>query len=255
MTLHGGPGYPSAYLEPLEALASDRPVVFYDQLGCGNSDRPEDVSLWSVERSVDELALLLDHLDLDDVYLLGHSWGTMLAVDFYLAHPETVRSMVLVSPSLSASRWSADCERLISRLPADLRAIHADPDATEEETDRLKAEFMNRYFLRLSDEPESVKRAKDGFGELVYTAMWGPNEFTATGVLKDYERASDLADIEVPVLYLCGRHDEATPEATHFYASLTPNAEVKVFENSAHNAFLEDTDEFIATVARFLAAS
>lgn len=253
VTLHGGPGYPSVSLQPLETLASDRPVIFYDQLGCGNSDRPEDASLWTLERSVDELRLLLRHLDLGDVHLLGHSWGTMLAVDFYLAYPDVVRSLVLVSPALSAARWTADCERLISLLPADLQAIHADPDASEEDVDRLNTEFMKRHFLRLDEEPESSKRAKKGFGESVYLAMWGPNEFTPTGVLAAYDRTDHLADITVPVLYLCGRHDEATPESTRFYASMTPNAEVAVIEDSSHNSFLEQTSEFMATVRDFLA--
>ena len=253
VTLHGGPGYPSASLQPLEALAVDRRVVFYDQLGCGNSDRPDDPSLWTLERSVDELERLLRHLDLEEVHLLGHSWGTMLAVDFYLAHREAVRSMVLVSPALSAARWEEDSERLISQFPTELRAIHADPDATEEDVDRLKSEYMNRHFLRLPEEPEPVKHAMESFGPQVYITMWGPNEFTPTGPLKEYERTDDLATISVPVLYLCGRYDSATPASTRFYASLTPGADTRIFENSAHHSFLEDSESFLATVGQFLA--
>jgi proline iminopeptidase len=253
VTLHGGPGYPSASLQPLEELGSGRTVVFYDQLGCGQSDRPDDPSLWTLERSIDELERLLEHLDLGRVHLLGHSWGTMLAVDFYLSHREAVRSMVLVSPALSAARWEQDSERLIARFPAELRAIHADHAASEEGIERLKAEYMARHFLRLEETPEPVKRAYEGFGPQVYNTMWGPNEFTPTGPLRDYERTDDLPSIDVPVLYTCGRHDSATPEATLFYASLTPGAQTHVFENSAHHAFLEDQESFLATTTRFLA--
>jgi proline iminopeptidase len=178
----------------------------------------------------------------------------MLAVDFYLTHPGVVRSMVLLSPALNATRWTQDCERLISQLPAELRAIHANPDAAEEDVDRLNSEFMSRHFLRLRDEPESVKRAKEGFGLQVYLTMWGPNEFTPTGVLKEYDRTDDLPGIKVPALYLSGRYDSATPESTRFYASLTPGADTKVFENSAHHAFLEDSESFMATVGQFLAS-
>ena len=252
VTLHGGPGYPSASLQNLEALASDRRVVFYDQLGCGNSDRPDDPSLWTMERSIDELHRLLEHLDLAEVHLLGHSWGTMLAVDFYLSRPEAVRSMVLVSPALSAARWSDDSERLISQFPAELRAIHADPDASEQDIERLKNEYMSRHFLRLRDDPEPVKRAKEGFGPQVYVTMWGPNEFTPVGPLKEYERTSDLPGIKVPVLYLCGRFDSATPASTEFYASVTPGAEVRIFENSAHHSFIEDSDSFATAARTFL---
>lgn len=255
VTLHGGPGYPSASLQPLEALASRRPVVFYDQLGCGSSDRPDDPSLWTVDRFVDELGRLLDHLGLEAVHLLGHSWGTMLAVDFYLTHPEAVRSMALVSPALSAALWKQDSERLIAQFPSHLRAIHADPDASEEEVDTLKSEYMKRHFLRLDDEPEPVRRAIEGFGPHVYLTMWGPNEFTPTGLLKNYDRTDDLSRIEVPVLYMCGRFDSATPESTQRYASLTPRAELKVFENSAHHSFFEDAESFLSTVDRFFAGN
>lgn len=252
--LHGGPGYPSASLEPLEALGVDRPLVFYDQLGCGNSDRPEDERLWTVERSVDELRSLLDHLDIDTVDLLGHSWGTMLAVDFYLSYPGVVRSMVLVSPALSALRWTADCDRLISYLPDDLQAIHANPDASEEEVERLNTEFKKLHVFRPDEEHEARKKAGEGFGVSVYNSMWGPNEFTPTGVLKEYDRTGDLGRIEVPVLFTCGRYDEATPESTHHYASLTPDSQVRVFEDSAHFAPLEQTDEFMEVVSMFLAS-
>ena len=251
--LHGGPGYPSASLEPLEELGSARRVVFYDQLGCGKSDRPDDPSLWTMERAIDELERLLDHLDLTQVDLLGHSWGTMLAVDFYLARPQAVRSMVLVSPALSAARWEQDSERLIAGFPAELRAVHADPDASEEDIERLKSEYMGRHFLRLKEPPEPVRRAFEGFGAQVYMTMWGPNEFTPTGPLKEYERAEDLPSIGVPVLYMCGRHDSATPEATEFYASLTPDADTRIFENSAHHSFIEDHESFVATAGQFLA--
>lgn len=254
VTLHGGPGYPSASLQTLEALASDRRVVFYDQLGCGNSERPNDPSLWTMERFIDELERLLEHVGLDEVHLLGHSWGTMLAVDYYLSHPEKVRTMILVSPALSASRWKDDSERLISEFPAELRAIYADPDANEEDVERLKSEYMSRHFLRLREAPEPVRRAMEGFAPQVYLTMWGPNEFTPTGSLKVYERTEELPHIGVPVLYLCGRYDSATPEATEQYATATPDADMRIFENSAHHPFIEDADSFTATASKFLGA-
>src|SRR6266540_2413750 len=85
LTLHGGPGYPHDYLEPLERLADERPVIFYDQLGCGKSEHPNDASLWQADRFVRELAQVREALGLDRMHLFGHSWGTMLAVDFVLS--------------------------------------------------------------------------------------------------------------------------------------------------------------------------
>ena len=109
LTLHGGPGVPHDYLEPLGALGGERPVIFYDQLGCGNSDKPDDESLWTIPRFVDELAVVRESLELEKVHLLGHSWGTMLAADYMLRkRPKGVMSLVLSGPALSATRWTAD---------------------------------------------------------------------------------------------------------------------------------------------------
>lgn len=158
------------------------------------------------------------------------------------------------NPVLSTDRWTADCDRLISEMPEDLRAIHANPDATEDEVDRLNDEFKRRHVFRPEEEPEARKKAREGFGLSVYNTMWGSNEFTPNGTLGGYDRTANLGRIGVPVLYLCGRYDEATPESTAYYASLTPEAQVKVFEESAHFAPLEETDGFIETVRRFLAS-
>lgn len=253
VTLHAGPGYPSVSLQPLELLATDRPVVFYDQLGCGNSDRPDDPELWTTERFVAELRVLLDALDYKNVHLLGHSWGTVLGVEFYMAHPARVRSMVLVGPMLSTNRWTEDCKRLISQLPQQFVDIYNDPEATDEEVESLNTEFKRRHVFRVDETPESRKRAMEGFGSQVYNTMWGPNEFTPVGSLVGYDRTQDFGRIDVPVLYLCGRFDEATPDSVTYYASLTPNAEVTVFERSSHNSFLEETDEFMERVRVFLA--
>ena len=109
ITLHGGPGSTHFGLEPLQALADDRPVVFYDQLGCGNSDRPDDPSLWRVERFVEELHILKDALGLDQFHILGHSWGTMLGTDYYLTHPEGIVSLIQSSPCISIPKRLEDC--------------------------------------------------------------------------------------------------------------------------------------------------
>lgn len=115
----------------------------------------------------------------------------------------------------------------------------------------IRARF-SRVRRSPDDVPDFWNKAREGFGSQVYNTLWGPNEFTATGTLIGYDRTSDLGKIDIPVLYLCGRHDEATPETTGFYASLTPEAEVHVFEDSSHVAFVEQPDEFLDVVRRFL---
>jgi proline-specific peptidase len=108
LVLHGGPGGPSDYLEPLEELADiGRPIVFYDQVGCGNSDQPNDPSLWSVELFLDELSTVRQELGLDRIHLLGHSWGGMLAMQYALTQPVGLASLIL--GQLTSQHSPVDC--------------------------------------------------------------------------------------------------------------------------------------------------
>ena len=114
--LHGGPGAASAYLTPLLPLAEDRPVIRFDQLGCGNSDRITDTTLMTVDNYVEQVRALLEKLNVKEYYLYGHSWGTMLGMDYYLKYPAGIRKLILASPCISARRWVADADTLIASL-------------------------------------------------------------------------------------------------------------------------------------------
>lgn len=256
LLLHGGPGAPSYYLEPLAALADERPVVFYDQLGAGRSDRPSDVSLWRIDRFVDELATVRAVLGLDQVHLLGHSWGAMLAFDYLRTAPGGVRSVVLASPMFSARRFVADAERLKAELPADLQAvIERDERAGTTDSDEYQAAVMAYYHRHLSrSEPWSplLEQGFAGFGQEVYQYMWGPSEFTITGTLGDYEREDALHQLDLPVLFTAGRYDETTPESVAHYQSLVPGSKLTVFEHSAHMTMLDEPEAYVAAVRAFL---
>jgi proline iminopeptidase len=143
LLLHGGPGAPSYYLNPLEGVAVDRPVVFYDQLGAGRSDKPMDESLWTVDRFVRELAQVRETLGLDKVHILGHSWGSMLAMDYLLTDPEGVESVIFASPVMSTRRWSEDAERLIAAMPTQYqRAIEENERAGTTDSEDYQAATM-----------------------------------------------------------------------------------------------------------------
>ncbi len=256
VTLHGGPGFPHDYLEPLGRLADERPVVFYDQLGCGRSDRPADPALWRVERFVEELQQVRDALRLERLHLFGHSWGAMLAADYALANPTGMRSLILASPPLSIPRWTADAERLRRTLPAEVQETlrrHERAGTTDSrEYDAARQEYYRRYVRRLDPLPEALVRAEEGFGRAVYQEMWGPNEFTATGNLVAYDRTPRLRELSLPVLFTCGRFDEATPEATAWYQSMVPGATMTVFEESAHLPHLGEEERYLAVLRGFL---
>ena len=256
ITLHGGPGAPHDYLEPLEALGNERPVIFYDQLGCGKSDRPDNPKLWRVERFVKELAQLRVALKLDRVHLLGQSWGTMLAVDYLLTKPAGVASAILADPAISIPRWIADANRLRRKLPKSVRDTldrhekSGDLGCLEYQAATLA--FYKRHVCRLDPWPEPMERMMRGIGGEVYSAMWGPNEFVATGSLKTYDRSARLKELSLPTLFLCGRYDEGTPESTAFYRRQVRSAEMVVFEKSSHMPQLEEPAKYLRVVRDFL---
>ena len=256
ITLHGGPGSSHFSLEPLKVLGEDRPVVFYDQLGCGNSDRPDDLSLWTMDRFVQELHLLREYLGFDRCHILGHSWGTMLGMDYYLAHPNGIASLIQSSPCISIERWVADCNKYRKQLPPEVQEVmdkHEAAGTTESEEYRdAEKEFNKRHVLRLDTVPEAVLKGRQQRGKVVYQTMWGPSEFFMTGTLAGYDRSGDLHRIGVPALYSCGRFDEAAPDTVEWYSSLTPNSEFVVYENSAHMPHWEDQQEYIGVVHDFL---
>jgi proline iminopeptidase len=256
LTLHGGPGFPHDYLEPLAALADERPVVFYDQLGCGQSDRPSDASLWRIERFVAELAAVRAALDLDRVHLFGHSWGTMLAVDYLLGRPTGVLSAVLASPCISMPRWITDLAEYRRDLPPDVQdALDRNEAAgTTDSPEYAQATlaFYERHLCRVQPPPYPLIASMQGAGAEPYLTMWGPTEFYVTGNLHGYDRTPRLGELALPVLFTCGRYDEATPAATRDYAQHLPGAGVAIFEQSAHVPHLEEPDAYVEVLRGFL---
>jgi proline iminopeptidase len=256
LLLHGGPGFAHYSFEPVLGFADDRPLIWYDQLGSGESDRPSDPSLWTQERFVEELAAVRSALGLDRVHILGHSWGTMLLADYLATKPDGVASATFSSPCLNAARWTADAGRLIQELPDQPREVLE----RSERGDAVSAEdfaaamdvYYQRHVCRLEPWPAPVLRDFDAVNLEVYEQMWGPAEFRATGILKDYDAVPGLPMLELPTLFTCGRLDEATPESTASYAELVPGSKTHVFENSGHLSYVEEPDEYLRVIGAFL---
>ncbi len=256
LLMHGGPGVPHDYLEPLEALGDDRPVVFYDQLGCGRSDRPDDLRLWRIERFVAEAAQLRATLGLRRVHILGQSWGTILAAEYLLGQPAGVKSVVMANPCLSVPRYLDDMKRLCADLPeATLKAIARAQAGHDEDTAEYQIatfEFYRRHVCRLDTWPDALNRSVAGTGAQPYMTMWGANEFTCTGNLHEYDSTARLGEITIPALFLAGRFDETTPESTAWYQSLVPGSELAIFEHSSHMPQLEEPVRYLRVVRDFL---
>jgi pimeloyl-ACP methyl ester carboxylesterase len=236
--LHGGPGSTHNYFRPLERLADERPVVLYDQLGCGRSDRPADVA-WSLAVFTEELDALRGHLGLDRIHLLGTSWGGMLALEHALARPDTIRGLILSSTLASADEWAGEVKRLRDAIPID-------------DEGEANVELERRHFFRGAEEPLELARMREEKSPAVYEAMWGKNEWTMTGALAGWDVRPRLAELTMPTLILRGAHDLCTPAIAKTLTTGIPHAREVVFAESSHTPVLEETERYLRTVRDFL---
>jgi L-proline amide hydrolase len=241
LCLHGGPGSTHDGLEPLRALADQRRrVVLYDQLGSGDSDRPDDPLLWTVETFLDQLRTVREALGLERLLLFGSSWGGMLALEYALTRPDGLVALALNSTPASAPRWAEETRRLAAKLP---------PGLDEKEAEK---EYWRRHVCRLEPEPEALQRTRTKFGKQVYETMWGPNEFTVSGTLKDWDVTDRLGEIDLPVLITSGRHDECTPKLVEVLHRGIARSDWVLFENSSHMPHFEEPGRFLEVVGAFL---
>jgi proline-specific peptidase len=258
LLVHGGPGAAHDYMLPLaERLSEHRPAIVYDQLGCGRADRPDDTSLWTVDRSVTEVDQVRAALGLDRCHLLGQSWGGWLAIDYMARGPVGVAGLVLASTSASIAQFVAGARRLIDALPEPhrtaLQELGARGEYDHPDYRAAEQEFYRRHLCRMDPWPEALVRSSDQMeGNQVYLTMNGPTEFDVIGRLRTWDRTPDLGRIDVPTLVTCGRYDEITPACSETIAEGIPDARVVVFEESAHVAHLEEAEAYAGTVEEFL---
>jgi proline-specific peptidase len=259
--LHGGPAGGSDYMRPIARMFSDeRPVVLYDQLGCGKSDQPDDPSLWRIDRFASELAELRVALGLERVHLLGQSFGGMLAIEYLLGGPDGVASVTLADTTASMPQAITGMARLRAELPDDVRAaLDAGEAAGELETPEYGMAlfaFYQRNLCRLEVWPdELMAMGASMMNNPVYLQMWGPNEFVATGNLLDWDRSERLAEIDVPALVTVGRYGELTPDCAETIHAGIAGSELVLFEESAHVPHFEEPERFESAVGGFIRRS
>lgn len=247
LVLHGS-GVPSTYLKPLAALADERPVVFYDQLGAGRSDRPTDTTLWRLDRYVDEVTAVRESLGLRDVHLYGHSWGTVVAIDYVLRHPAGVHSLTLGGPVLNGMRYMQSRDSLVGTMPDSIAATirrHMRAGTIDAPEFRLAmGAYLRRYFARR--QPWSAD-----LDSTVAQQNNGPFKTLGPKVLMPYDRTDRLAEIAVPTLFIVGEFDEAAPVARAFYDRV-PGARLVVIPETGHLPMQDEPGPYAAVLRVFL---
>src|SRR2546426_7011705 len=255
LALHGGPGSTHHYFAPLERLAAERPVVVYDQIGCGGSDRPDDID-WSIDAFLEEVDLVRAHLGLERIHLLGTSWGGMLALEHVLSGAQGIVRLILSSTLASVDQLAAEQVKLRDALPADVVDVFERHERAgtydDPEYEQAMQAYFDRHFYRGRKPRAELEEMNAAKSVGVYRAMQGPNEWTVTGALRGWDMRDRLGEIDVPTLVIRGRHDMSTDPISATLVNGIKGAREAVLENSSHTPVLEETDQYLEAISEFI---
>ena len=253
LTVHGGPGICHDCLEPLADLGADRDVLFYDQYGCGRSDRAADPDEYDIELFVDELATVREELAPGEVHLYAHSYGGPLLLEYMLQRqPEGVLSLTLSNTFPSTQALSKGWDRRLDELSTEhSEALRSGPANDPEAFSAGLQEFMGRFILPGAP-PEALIRSQQHSGAEVYERMHGASWFEPNGRWSKWDATSKLEIIDVSTLVIGGTRDQCVPELAEALAGGIQGAELVVLE-AAHLPFFESPDEYLGLIRDFLA--
>jgi proline iminopeptidase len=265
LLLHGGPGATHEYFEAFDSYfpAAGIEYYYYDQLGSAFSDQPEMSALLSLPRFVDEVEQVRQALGLgpENFYLLGHSWGGILAIEYALAHPEALRGLVISNMMASIPEYNRYAREVLEpqidpAVLAEVKALEAAGDtANPRYLELLMPHHYVQHILRMPLEqwPDPVHRAFDRINPAVYVPMQGPSELGASGILVDWDRVADLPKIAVPTLVIGARHDTMDPAHMERMAAALPRGRLLMCEQGSHMAMYDDQQAYFDGLLAFLA--
>ncbi len=252
LLLHGGPGATHEYFAACDDFlpAAGIELYYYDQLGSAFSDQPDDPELWTIPRFVDEVEQVRRALglDRDNFFLLGHSWGGMLAMEYALEHQQHLKGLVISNMMSSGPAYNAYAEQVL--MPAmdqgalrEIKRLEA-TDATDDP--RYMQLLIEHHYVHhvlrmpIADWPDDVNRAFANINQSIYVPIQGPSELGAGGLLLDWDRTADLPRIKVPTLVIGARHDTMDPTFMAMMATRLPRGEYLNCPNGSHMAMWDD---------------
>jgi len=259
LLLHGGPGFSHEYLEACESFLPQAGIemYYYDQLGCNNSDQPDDPALWTLDRYTTEVEEVRRGLGLEHFVLYGHSWGGILAIEYALRHQQHLRGLVISDMTAGVQSYLERADFIKHQLPPDtlarLTALESKEDYDSPEYQKIMMEDLYpKMVCRVQPWPEPVSRCFRHVNDKIYNLMQGKSEFLVTGNLKNWERWDRLHEIKVKTLTIGAQYDEMDPEDMKKMAGLMPNAGYAFCPNGSHLCMWDDQEAYFKHLLKFL---
>ena len=266
LLLHGGPGATHEYFEACDSFLPNAGIeyYYYDQLGSGRSDAPEDPSLWDLPRFVDEVEQVRQALGLgpENLVLLGHSWGGILSIEYALRYQQHLRGMVISNMMSSVPAYNDYAEHVLmpqmdQRALAEIKELESSGQTEDPRyMELLLEEHYVHHVLRMpaGQWPEPAQRGIDHINPAIYVSMQGPSELgiSADASLHDWDRTEDLSSVTVPTLVIGARYDTMDPSHMEMMAGRFPAGQYLYCPQGSHMAMYDDQQTYFAGLISFL---
>jgi len=264
LLLNGGPGATHEYFECMENFlpAEGIEFIYYDQLGCGNSQDPKDTSLWDLDRYVEEVEQVRQALNLDNsnFYLLGHSWGGILAMQYALKYQDNLKGLIISNMMSSGPDYGKYAQEVLAKqfdpkILDTIRQIEAKGDFQNPKyMELLLPHFYAKHILRIPLEqwPEPVNRSFAKMNQSLYVTMQGPSEFGISGKLVNWDVKAQLPQIKTPTLTIGGTHDTMDPEHMKWMSTQLPKGRFLLCPNGSHMSLYDDQQIYMKGLIQFM---
>jgi proline iminopeptidase len=262
LLLNGGPGATHEYFECMESFLPQEGIefIYYDQLGCGNSDNPKDTSMWSLPRYVEEVEQVRQALKLDknNFYLLGHSWGGILAAEYAFKYQQNLKGLIISNMMMSCPAYGKYADEVLAKqmkpeVLKEIRQIEAKKDfGNPRYMGLLEPNFYAEHLCRIVPNPEPVTRAMSKINQSLYVTMQGPSEFGISGKLTTWDRVPDLPKLTVPFLSIGGKYDTMDPDHMRMIATKVQHGASLICPQGSHMAMYDDQQTYMTGFVKFL---
>ncbi|WP_258102061.1 proline iminopeptidase-family hydrolase [Marinoscillum pacificum] len=266
LLLHGGPGASHEYFECFDSFLPEAGIeyYYYDQLESAYSDQPSDTSLWNIDRFVEEVeqVRLALGLDKDNFFLLGHSWGGILGMEYALKYQDNMKGLIISNMMASIPDYVDYANNVLgpqldSAVLAEIRELEANEDYSNPRyTELIYEHYYPEHVLRMPMDqwPDPVNRGFANINMDMYVTMQGPSEFGIVGdaKLKNWDRTADLSKIKVPTLSIGGAYDTMDPEHMKMIAESVQNGEYLHCPTGSHFSMYDDQETYFKGLIEFI---